>query len=479
MQTNPARRHRTFGRRNSTESAQHSTQSRTLEIERSLPTPRYSGGEAFRFSPVYYELRAAALSALFSELDDQQIDNQDRNLLLSRVAEQVVIASRVRRQHLERNQADQLTRDLLDDLVGFGPLEDVLHDPDVTDIMVVGPKRIFIEKHGRLHETAIEFQDDFHLLAICQRIARRIGRRIDESSPMCDARLPDGSRVNIIVPPLAIDGPSLTVRKFQTQRLSFAGLRTLGALDEACIAFLNLLVRIRCNLMVVGGTGSGKTTFLNSLNQSLLVHERIVTCEDAAELQLQQRHIVRLETRSQNLEGTGEVTMRALIRNSLRMRPDRIIVGEVRGEEAFDFIQAMNTGHDGSMGTMHANSCEDALSRLEGLISLGAPSLPIRTIQKMMTSAIDIIIEVRRFRDGSRKLADIHEIIGLDEHGIKTRSVLTFKQDPTEDMTALSGSYAFFPITAHRILKKADHAGLLDAITRFSGPARLESGDGV
>lgn len=479
MQTNPAYRQRAFGRRNPSGSAQQSERPHASEFGRASTTPRHAAGEAFRFSPVYYQIRATALSALFSELDDQQIDNEDRDLLLSRVAGQVVIATRQIGQHLERSQADLLTHDLLDDLVGFGPLEDVLQDSEVTDIMVVGPKRIFIEKHGRLHETAIEFQDDFHLLAICQRIARRIGRRIDESSPMCDARLPDGSRVNIIVPPLAIDGPSLTIRKFQTQRLSFAGLHALGALDERCIEFLNLLVQIRCNLIVIGGTGSGKTTFLNSLNQSLLVQERIVTCEDAAELQLQQRHIVRLETRSQNLEGTGEVPMRALIRNSLRMRPDRIIVGEVRGEEAFDFIQAMNTGHDGSMGTMHANSCEDALSRLEGLISLGAPSLPIRTIQKMMTSAIDVIIEVRRFRDGSRKLADIHEIVGLDAHGITSRSILTYRQDSPAELTPLSGTYAFYPITAHRILKKADHAGLLDKITRFSGHARSEGADGV
>lgn len=445
-----------------------SNESTALNRRAHAPAVVLKDRHAFRFGEAYYELRIQALATLFSEMSEDQYDSTDKAQLHALVAQHVTNASRLLSRDITRDHSELLTLDLIDDLIGFGPLEHLLHRNEITDIMVIGPKLVYYEIRGRIYEAEIEFQDEAHLRSICQRIARRIGRRIDESSPMCDSRLPDGSRVNIVVPPLSIDGTALTIRKFQTQRLHFSGLVEMGALDEASVDLLKLLVRIRCNIIVVGGTGSGKTTLLNCLNQSLSSKERIVTCEDAAELQLQQRHIVRLETRTQNLEGAGEVNMRALVRNSLRMRPDRIIVGEVRGEEAFDFIQAMNTGHDGSMGTMHANSCIDALSRLEGLISLGAPSLPIRTIQQMMTSALDIIVEVRRFRDGSRRLSDILEIVGFDDQGIQTQSILEFVQNPIYDAESISGTYRHKKINSRRIRRKADHEGVTSELDRFS-----------
>lgn len=415
----------------------------------------------FRFGPLYYAIRSTALSLLFADLGEEQLGHHNRLELTERSARYIAMALGKFQVNLKRHHAQRLAEDLVDDLIGFGPLEDLLRQHAITDIMVLGPEMVFFEEDGQIFESDIRFQDALHLLAICQRIARRIGRRVDESSPMCDARLPDGSRVNIVVPPLAIDGTALTIRKFQKQRLNFSGLLKLGALDPACVDLLRLLVEIRSNIIVIGGTGSGKTTLLNCLNHSLSAYERIVTCEDAAELQLQQRHVVRLETRPENLEGSGEIDMRALVRNSLRMRPDRIIVGEIRGQEAFDFIQAMNTGHDGSMGTMHANSALDALSRLEGLISLGAPSLAIRTIQGMITSALDVIVEVRRYPDGSRRLSEILEVIGLDEKGFTTNSILQLKYQPPGSEAALPGQYHICPIRSPRIRQKAEHRSAL------------------
>lgn len=450
-----------FGRKSSTVQP-----SRIKEISQNQDAPSYhlstfDRRNEFRFSPLYYEIRSATLALLFSELGEDQLDHHNHAELAERTANHVAIALGKLQITLKRRDAEQITHDLVDDLIGFGPLEDLLRQQAITDIMVLGPELVFFEEDGQIAEADIRFHDAAHLLAICQRIARRIGRRVDESSPMCDARLPDGSRVNIVVPPLAIDGTALTIRKFQKQRLNFSGLVKLGALDERCVSLLRLLVEIRCNIIVIGGTGSGKTTLLNCLNQSLSARERIVTCEDAAELQLQQRHVVRLETRSENLEGSGEIDMRALVRNSLRMRPDRIIVGEIRGEEAFDFIQAMNTGHDGSMGTMHANSSLDALSRLEGLISLGAPSLPVRTIQRMMTSALDVIIEVRRYPDGSRRLSDIIEITGFDDTGILTNSILEFDYSATENPTTAERGYRMHAVRSARIRRKAEHRAAL------------------
>ncbi|MFN4099541.1 MAG: CpaF family protein [Pararhodobacter sp.] len=311
-------------------------------------------------------------------------------------------------------QQAELIEDLCNDVLGYGPLEPLLARDDIADIMVNGSDCIYIEVNGKVERTDIRFRDNEQLLNVCQRIVSQVGRRVDESSPICDARLPDGSRVNVIVPPLAVDGPTLTIRKFKKDKLTLAQLVRFGAITPDGATLLEIIGRVRCNVIISGGTGSGKTTLLNCLTGFVEPAERIVTCEDSAELQLQQPHVVRLETRPPGIEGGGEVTMRELVKNCLRMRPERIIVGEVRGPEAFDLLQAMNTGHDGSMGTLHANTPREALSRIEAMITMGGFTLPASTIRQMMVSSIDIIVQAARLRDGSRRITHITEVLGLE-----------------------------------------------------------------
>src|SRR5476651_2662618 len=290
---------------------------------------------------------------------------------------------------LNRPEQADLVYQIVNDMMGLGPLEPLLEDDAITDIMINGPKQVYIEKKGKLDLSSVTFEDNAHLLNICNRIVSRVGRRVDEASPICDARLLDGSRVNVIVGPLAIDGAALTIRKFKKDKLTLDQLVKFGAISPEGATILKIIGRVRCNVVISGGTGSGKTTLLNCLTNYIDADERLITCEDAAELQLQQPHVVRLETRPPNLEGTGQVTMRDLVKNCLRMRPERIIVGEVRGPEAFDLLQAMNTGHDGSMGTLHANSPREALSRIESMITMGGYSLPSRTIREMICASVD------------------------------------------------------------------------------------------
>jgi pilus assembly protein CpaF len=311
-------------------------------------------------------------------------------------------------------EQDELLQDICNDVLGYGPLEPLLARDDIADIMVNGADTVYIEVGGKVQKTDIRFRDNIQLLNICQRIVSQVGRRVDESSPLCDARLLDGSRVNVIAPPLAIDGPTLTIRKFKRDKLTLDQLVTFGSITPEGAQILEIIGRVRCNVIVSGGTGSGKTTLLNCLTRYIESGERIVTCEDAAELQLQQPHVVRLETRPPNLEGEGQITMRDLVKNCLRMRPERIIVGEVRGSEAFDLLQAMNTGHDGSMGTLHANSPREALSRIESMITMGGFSLPSKTIREMIVSSVDIIVQAARLRDGSRRITHITEVLGLE-----------------------------------------------------------------
>ena len=307
-------------------------------------------------------------------------------------------------------EQEQLLTDICNDVLGYGPLEPLLARDDIADIMVNGASRVFIEVEGRVQLTPIRFRDNQQLLNICQRIVSQVGRRVDESSPICDARLMDGSRVNVIVPPLALDGPTLTIRKFKKDKLKLEDLVRFGSISPEGARVLAVIGRCRCNIIISGGTGSGKTTLLNCMTAHIDEDERVITCEDAAELQLQQPHVVRLETRPPNIEGHGQITMRDLVRNCLRMRPERIIVGEVRGPEAFDLLQAMNTGHDGSMGTIHANSARECLSRLESLITMGGYSLPSKTIREMIVGSIDIIIQAERLRDGSRRITGVTEV---------------------------------------------------------------------
>jgi len=324
-------------------------------------------------------------------------------------------------------EQEDLLEDICNDVLGYGPLEPLLARDDIADVMVNGANTCFIEVGGKMEKTGVRFRDNAQLLNICQRIVSQVGRRVDEASPICDARLADGSRVNVIVPPLAIDGPTLTIRKFKKDRLKLPDLVKFGTITPEGATILEIIGRVRCNILISGGTGSGKTTLLNCLTGYIDLDERVITCEDAAELQLQQPHVVRLETRPPNLEGEGEVTMRDLVKNCLRMRPERIIVGEVRGPEAFDLLQAMNTGHDGSMGTLHSNSPREAISRLESMITMGGYALPSKTIKEMIVGSIDVIIQASRLRDGSRRITHITEVIGMEGEVIITQDLFVYE----------------------------------------------------
>jgi pilus assembly protein CpaF len=329
---------------------------------------------------------------------------------------------------LSRQERDNLVLEVWHETFGLGPLEPLMQDPTVSDILVNGPRNVYVERRGKLERTPTVFHDSPHLMQIIDRIVSRVGRRIDESSPMVDARLPDGSRVNAIIPPLALDGPMLSIRRFAVDPFRMPDLVRLGALTPALAEILTAAVKVRLNILVSGGTGAGKTTILNVLSNAIPNDERIVTIEDSAELQLQQEHVARLETRPPNLEGAGAVTARDLVRNALRMRPDRIVIGEVRGAEVLDMLQAMNTGHDGSISTVHANSSRDALSRLETMILLSGVSPPVRAIREYVTSALDLIVHLARLSDGTRKVVTVTEVVGMEEDIITTHDVFVFEQ---------------------------------------------------
>ena len=362
----------------------------------------------------FYRTKDSVYDALIEMIDITQLSEMSREKAEEEVTDIVKEIIQVRRLSLPIVEQDILLRQICEDLLGFGPLDPLLARDDIADIMVNGTDFIFIEVNGQIEQTGIRFRTPQHLLNICQKIVSQVGRRVDESSPICDARLLDGSRVNVIAPPLAIDGASLTIRKFKKDKLTLAKLVEFGSITRNGAELLRIIGRTRCNVLVSGGTGSGKTTLLNCLSNHVDDEERIVTCEDSAELQLQQPHVVRLETRPPNIEGHGEISMRQLVKNCLRMRPERIIVGEVRGPEAFDLLQAMNTGHDGSMGTLHANSPREALSRMEAMITMGGFSLPATTIRQMIVSSIDVIVQASRLRDGSRRITHITEIVGME-----------------------------------------------------------------
>lgn len=338
----------------------------------------------------------------------------------------------------QRRMAD----DLANDMTGYGPLQSLLSDDTISDIMVNAPDKVYVERKGKLERTAVRFRDSDHITSVAQKIATRIGRRVDEASPMVDARLPDGSRVNIILPPLALDSAMISIRKFPAHRYDLTGMVSNGTMTTGIAKLLEIAARCRLNILVSGGTGSGKTTMLNALSRFIDHSERVVTIEDAAELQLQQPHVLRLETRPPSLEGTGQVTQRDLLRNALRMRPDRIIVGEVRGAEAFDMLQAMNTGHDGSISTVHANSARDALVRVENMVQMGQVNLPVRAIRSQIVSAIDLIIHTERMRDGQRRIQQVTEVVGMEEDVITTNNIATFEYKGEDVHGKLSGSYS-------------------------------------
>ena len=327
------------------------------------------------------------------------------------------------------------------EVFGLGPLEALMKDPEISDILVNNYASVFVERHGKLEETDVRFRDDAHLMQIIERIVTAVGRRVDEHSPMVDARLPDGSRVNAIIPPLALDGPILSIRRFGVERLTMNQLIKLNSLPRQLAEILEACVKARLNILISGGTGSGKTTLLNCLSNYIPATERIVTIEDSAELKLQQRHVLRLETRPPNIEGTGMVTQRDLVRNSLRMRPDRIVIGEVRGGEALDMMQAMNTGHDGSISTIHANSARDALARLETMMLMAGFGLPERALREQIASGLDIIIQLARLSDGTRKLVELAEVTGMEGNAITTQTIFGFEQVDVDDNGKVIGDF--------------------------------------
>jgi pilus assembly protein CpaF len=381
-----------------------------------------------------------------------------------------VVAEVLTEQRIQLNQTEQrdLVTVLLNDMLGFGPLESLLGDETVNDIMVNGAKQVYVERKGKLEPTDVTFRDDPHVMSIATRIVTMIGRRIDESTPLVDARLPDGSRVNIIVPPLAIDGPSISIRKFSKKGITLDVMIKQENISPQMAVVLKIAARSRLNILISGGTGSGKTTLLNAMSQMIDPTERIVTIEDAAELQLQQPHVVRLETRPANLEGRGEITMRDLVKNALRMRPDRIILGEIRSSEALDMLQAMNTGHDGSLSTVHANRPREALTRLENMIGMAGVNLPSRAVRTQIAAAIDMIVQISRMRDGIRRVTNVTEVVGMEGDVITTQELFAFHFEGEAPDGRLKGRFESSGLRPH-FTQRAEYYGLdralLEAMT--------------
>jgi pilus assembly protein CpaF len=387
------------------------------------------------------ELRFRLRAKIIEQLDSGIVSEMPPDVLraeLEPIIHQIADKERVQLSALDQSQ---LAQELTDDMIGFGPLEPLLRDDSISDIMVNGPNTVFIEVAGKLQRSNVRFRDSEHAAMVAQKMVATIGRRIDESSPLCDARLPDGSRVNVIFPPLALDGPCISIRKFAKKRLDFDAMIKNSSMVAAVAHLLEIAARCRCNILVSGGTGSGKTTLLNALSRMISNDERVVTIEDAAELQLQQPHVVRLETRTANLEGRGEINQRALLRNALRMRPDRIIVGEVRGPEAYDMLQAMNTGHDGSISTVHANSTRDAITRVESMVQMATVNVPSRAIRAQIASAVDLIIQIERMRDGVRRVSQISDVCGMEGDVITMNDVVSFEFDHENSAGLIVGHY--------------------------------------
>jgi pilus assembly protein CpaF len=397
--------------------------------------------ETNSFGTEYQELKSRVHDRLLDLLDFSLLDSLDKTALrqeIVKLVEQILTSETVPLNFRER---EKLLKDVQDEVLGLGPLEPLLQDPTISDILVNTHKQIYVERRGKLELTEGRFKDDAHLRKIIDRIVSNVGRRIDESSPMVDARLPDGSRVNAIIPPLAVDGPILSIRRFAVDPLKLEDLVVLKTLTPAIGEFFRAIVQARLNILIAGGTGSGKTTMLNVMSSFVPATERIVTIEDSAELQLRQEHVVRLETRPPNIEGKGQVTQRDLVKNSLRMRPDRIIVGEVRGDEALDMLQAMNTGHDGSLSTIHANTPRDALLRLETMVAMAGLNIPTKFVRHYISSALDILVHVSRLSDGSRKLVSLQELTGMEGETINLQEIFVFEQTGLDGNGAVKGRF--------------------------------------
>ena len=407
----------------------------------------------------YYATKSVVFTALIEAIDLSQLSRLQPDAARDEIRDIVNEIIAIKNLVLSISEQEEIIDDICNDVLGYGPLEPLLARDDIADIMVNGAAKTYIEVGGKIQLTNVRFRDNSQLMNICQRIVSQVGRRVDEASPICDARLADGSRVNVTAPPLALDGPTLTIRKFRKDKLTLDQLVRFGAISPEGGEILKIIGRVRCNVLISGGTGSGKTTLLNCLTNYIDGDERVITCEDAAELQLQQAHVVRLETRPPNLEGSGAVTMRDLVRNCLRMRPERIIVGEVRGPEAFDLLQAMNTGHDGSMGTLHANSPREALGRLESMITMGGFSLPAKTIRDMIVSSVDVIIQAARLRDGSRRITHITEVLGLEGEVIITQDLFVYELDGEDKDGRIIGHHKSTGIGRPRFWERARYYG--------------------
>ena len=412
-----------------------------------------------RRSDEYYITKSMIFGALIEAIDLSQLSKLDPENAREEIRDIVNEIISIKNVVMSIAEQEDLLDDICNDVLGYGPLEPLLARDDIADIMVNGATRTYIEVAGKIQLTNIRFRDNAQLMNICQRIVSQVGRRVDEASPICDARLMDGSRVNVIAPPLAIDGPALTIRKFKKEKLTLDQLVKFGAISPEGAEILKIIGRVRCNVLISGGTGSGKTTLLNCMTNYIDLDERVITCEDAAELQLQQPHVVRLETRPPNLEGSGQVTMRDLVKNCLRMRPERIIVGEVRGPEAFDLLQAMNTGHDGSMGTLHANSPREALSRLESMITMGGFSLPARTIREMIVTSVDVIVQAARLRDGSRRITHVTEVLGMEGDVVITQDLMLYDILGEDEQGKIRGMHRSTGIGRPRFWERARYYG--------------------
>jgi pilus assembly protein CpaF len=389
---------------------------------------RDNGGGPRGSVPEYADLKAKIHRQLIEQLDLAKIGTiplATLHMQIRRITEELLAEEGT---PLNRQERERIVIEVQHETFGLGPIEPLMRDPTVSDVLVNGPKEVYVERRGRLERTDVQFRDDAHLVQIIERIVSKVGRRVDESSPMVDARLPDGSRVNAIIPPLALDGPILSIRRFAVDPFKMPDLLKFGTLTPTLAEILEAAVKARLNMLISGGTGSGKTTLLNVLSNAIPNTERIVTIEDSAELQLQQDHVVRLETRPPNIEGKGAVTQRDLVRNALRMRPDRIIVGEVRGAEALDMLQAMNTGHDGSISTVHANSTRDGLARIETMVLMAGISLPGRAMREYISSALDLLVHLARLSDGTRKVVRVTEVVGMEGDTVTLQDIFIFEQ---------------------------------------------------
>jgi len=411
-----------------------------------IPADDQLRGQVQQFLPEeYFDFKSRIHDRLLDKVDLSMLDRIDPDMLKPelRGAVDKILREDLNSIPLNAGEKESLYTEILDEVLGFGPLEPLLQDPTVSDILVNTYRQVYVERFGKLEPTDVRFKDDAHLRKIIDKIVSAVGRRIDESSPMVDARLMDGSRVNAIIPPLAIDGPMLSIRRFSADPLELEDLIDFNTLTPQIGEILKGIVQSRLNVLISGGTGSGKTTVLNVLSRFIPPEERVVTIEDSAELQLKQKHVVRLETRPPNIEGRGEVTQRDLVINSLRMRPDRIILGEVRGKEAFDMLQAMNTGHEGSLTTIHANSPRDALMRLETMVAMANFEIPSEFLRRYISSAIDVVIHLARLTDGKRKLISLQEISGMEGNTITMQEIFSFKQSGVDSDGSISGRFAF------------------------------------